>query len=81
MIVTKHVYFHLLVLPEFDCLDEGLERKFTNALVLVVVPQQHFVHGELGVRASAHQGQDVAPEEHLNDSDASVELYKNLINS
>lgn len=67
--------FYLLVLSEFDCFDKRFEREFTNALVLMVVPQQHLIHGELRVRASTHQSQNVAPKEHLHYADSAVKLY------
>jgi hypothetical protein len=40
---------YLLVFSQLDSLNIGLEAEFSNALVLMVVPKEYFVHGKLGM--------------------------------
>ena len=44
----------------------------------MVVPQHHFVTGPLGTFASADEGQNVAPVEHLHDADSTVDISDEL---
>ena len=42
----------------------------------MVVPEEDLVHGELGMRAAADEGEDVAAEEHLDYAYAAVEVLR-----
>lgn len=48
------------------------EGQLANGPPLVVVPHDNLVGGVLGAAATAHEGQDVAAEQHLHDGDAAV---------
>lgn len=41
----------------------------------MIVPQKDLIHGELWMLTTAHQGQDITPEEHLDNSDTAIEIY------
>ncbi len=41
----------------------------------MVVPKEDLVHGKLRVLPSSDKGQNIASEEHLNNSDSAIELY------
>lgn len=45
----------------------------------MVVPQEHFIHWELRMRAAPHQSQNIAPKQHLDNANSSVELYEILV--
>jgi hypothetical protein len=40
----------------------------------MVIPQEDFIHGKLGVRASSDESKNIASKEHLHDTNASIEL-------
>ena len=64
---------HILAkLYSFDFIAKG---KFSDALKLMVVPEHDLVAGPLGASAASNEGQNVAPEEHLDYTDASVQFY------
>jgi hypothetical protein len=70
-------YDHNLVFPKPHRFDEHpianvLFRQFSDALVLMIVPDYHFVHGKLWVLSTADQSHDIASEKHHDDSDAAV---------
>ena len=70
--------YHDLVFPEPHRLDESLETQLSDALVLMIVPEKHFVHGKLWVLSTADESQDIASEKHLDNSDAAIELWKKV---
>mmetsp|Transcript_23786 Transcript_23786/g.57654 ORF Transcript_23786/g.57654 Transcript_23786/m.57654 type:complete len:173 (+) Transcript_23786:775-1293(+) len=68
---------HDSISSQFYCLYFGTEAEFSNAPVLMIVPDHNFVRRESRVSASANEGKNVATEQHLNVSDAAlVEIFK-----
>ena len=65
---------HLLVFTQLDRLDHRSEAKFSDAFQLVVIPKHHFVRREFRSLPTANKGEDVASEEHLDDSDSPLKL-------
>jgi hypothetical protein len=57
---------------EFDRAHLGSEGEFSNASVLMIVPDHHFVGRVARVATTTHQGQDVATEQHLDVTDATL---------
>ncbi len=47
----------------------------------MIVPEKHFIHRKLGVRASSDKSQNIAAEKHLNDTDSTIEFYPSYIAS
>ena len=77
--VREVVHVHLLLQNDDDPVatephrtDLGPERELTDAPALMVVPDHDFVGRVLRVRPAADEGQDVAPEEHLDGGYSSV---------
>jgi len=77
--VREIIYIHLVlqhhhnpISAQFDCLHVTLELQFCNALVLKIIPYHHLVRWESWILAASNNGQNVAPEEHLHDSNASI---------
>jgi hypothetical protein len=70
---------YLLVLPESDTFDVGLEIELSNALHEGVVPEHDLVRRVLWALPASYQGNDVRPIEHLNDAYASVEFYSSML--
>jgi len=57
---------------EFDRAHLGSEGQFSNASILMIVPDHHFVGRITRIATTAHQGQDVATEQHLDVTDATL---------
>jgi hypothetical protein len=45
----------------------------------VIVPKHDLVWGELGVGAAADQCKDIASKEHLDNANAALKVYTNLL--
>ena len=72
--LPKMKKFGLLILSQLHCFDKGLEAQLTYAFVLVIIPQENFVHWELWMRATTNKCQNVASEKHFDYSYASIEF-------
>ena len=67
---------NLHVLAEFHGFDFGIVHELADALVLVVVPDQHLVEREHWAVASPDECNYIRTIQHLDYSNASLEVYK-----
>ena len=64
----------LLIFPQLHSFNKSFETQFSNAFVLVVVPEKDFIHRKLRMWSSSYKRQNVASEEHFNYADSSIKF-------
>ena len=64
----------LLFLSHADSFDLGSKTEFTDAFLLVIVPQKDLIGMELGSISASDKGEDITAEEHFHDGDAAAKF-------
>ena len=60
--------YHDTISSYLDCLDDALEDQFSNASVLMVIPDHDLVRRIPGLDTSSHQHQQIRFEQKFHDS-------------
>jgi len=79
VVKVVHVYFVLqcysdAITTKFDRLDFSAETELSYTATEVVIPQHHLVRRVARTLPPAHQGNNVAAEQHFHDADPSTEV-------
>ena len=69
---------HLHILAQLDSLNLVAEAELADALELMIVPEHDLIGGPFGAATTANKRENITTEEHLNDANSSIQVYKQI---